>query len=57
MENPTGDEVRQTRLAVLTAAAEFLGQFSRTHDDVRTDHVLRLAERWLTWVNQDGNER
>jgi hypothetical protein len=53
MENPTGYVDRQTRLAVLAAAAEFLGQLSKTHTDVRSDHVLVLAERWLAWVNQD----
>jgi hypothetical protein len=53
IENPTRCEVRQTRVAVLTAAAEFLGQLSRTRDDVRSDHVLMLAERWLAWVNQN----
>jgi hypothetical protein len=53
MENPSGNVDRQTRLAVLAAATEFLGQLSRTNTDVRSDHVLVLAERWLAWVNHD----
>jgi hypothetical protein len=34
MENPSGYVDRQTRLAVLAAAAEFLSQLSRTNTDV-----------------------
>ena len=37
-------------LAVLSAAASFLGAMSQTHQDVRSEHVLMLAERWLAWV-------
>jgi hypothetical protein len=41
-----------TRLAVLKAAANFLGQLSQTREEVRSDHVLTLADRWLAWVDQ-----
>jgi hypothetical protein len=40
-----------TRLAVLKAAANFLGEMSHTHPDVRSEHVLVLADKWLAWVN------
>jgi hypothetical protein len=40
------------RLAVLKAAANFLGQLSQTREDVRSDHVLLLADKWLAWVGQ-----
>jgi hypothetical protein len=43
---------RTTRLAVLKAAANFLGQFSQCHDGVKSEHVLVLADRWLDWVNR-----
>jgi hypothetical protein len=39
-----------SRLAVLKAAASFLGQLSQTREDVRSEHVLVLADRWLAWV-------
>jgi hypothetical protein len=39
-----------SRLAVLKAAASFLGQLSQTREDVRSEHVLVLADRWLDWV-------
>jgi hypothetical protein len=41
-----------TRLAVLKAASYFLGQLSQTREEVRSDHVLVLADKWLAWVNQ-----
>jgi hypothetical protein len=43
-------DARITRLAVLKAAANFLGLMSQTREDVRSEHVLILAEKWLTWV-------
>jgi len=43
---------RITRLAVLKAAANFLGQLSQTREEVRSEHVLVLADRWLAWVDQ-----
>jgi hypothetical protein len=39
-----------TRLAVLKAASHFLGLMSQAREEVRTDHVLVLAERWEKWV-------
>lgn len=43
-------EERISRLAVLKAAAGFLGALSQTHEDVRSEHVLVLADRWLEWL-------
>jgi hypothetical protein len=43
-------DVRITRLAVLKAAAEFVGLWGQTREEVKSDHVLVLAERWLRWV-------
>jgi hypothetical protein len=43
---------RIARLAVLKAAANFLGQMSQRREEVRSDHVLPLAEKWLAWVTQ-----
>jgi hypothetical protein len=43
---------RATRLAVLTTAATFLGHMSQSRQEVRSEHVLVLADRWLDWVNQ-----
>lgn len=42
-----------TRLAVLKAAANFLGLMGQSREEVKSDHVLILAERWLEWVNHD----
>jgi len=47
---------RITRLAVLKAAANFLGQLSQTRQDVKTEHVLLLADRWIKWVEGDRQQ-
>ena len=49
-------EATITRLSVLRTAAEFLGQMAQVHEDVKSDHVLVLAERWLAWVEQNGGD-
>jgi hypothetical protein len=41
---------RITRLAVLKAAAEFVGLWGQSREDVRSEHVLVIADRWLKWV-------
>jgi hypothetical protein len=41
-----------TRLAVLKAASNFLGLMGQSHEEVRSDHVLLLADKWLAWVEQ-----
>jgi hypothetical protein len=45
-------DVRITKLAVLKAAADFLGQMSQTREEIKSEHVLILADRWLKWVDQ-----
>jgi len=42
-----------TRLAVLKAAAGFLGELSHTRPEVRSEHVVVLADKWLEWVQQE----
>jgi hypothetical protein len=48
---PANSSNAELRLGVLTVAAEFVGRMSQTRSDVRSDHVLPLAEKWLEWVN------
>jgi hypothetical protein len=43
-----------TRLSVLKTAANFLGAMAQVHEEVRSDHVLTLADKWLAWVEQKG---
>lgn len=50
---PAGERDRTiTRLAVLKAASNFLGLMSQAHEEVRSEHVLMLADKWLAWVEQ-----
>jgi len=51
LEHSWKDE-RITRLAVLKAAAMFVGQMGTAHEDVRSEHVLQLADKWMEWVNR-----
>ena len=46
----SGKDERITRLAVLKAAAEFVGLWGQTREEVKSDHVLVLADKWLKWV-------
>jgi hypothetical protein len=41
---------RITRLAVLRSAAEFVGLWGQTREEIKSDHVLVIAQRWLEWV-------
>ena len=45
-----------TRLAVLKAASHFLGLMGQNREEVRSDHVLVLADKWLAWVNSPKEE-
>ena len=40
------------RMAVLKAAANFLGLMSQAREEVKSDHVLLLADKWLAWVER-----
>ena len=41
---------RITRLAVLKAAAEFVGLWGQSREEVKSEHVLVIADKWLRWV-------
>jgi hypothetical protein len=43
-----------TRLSVLKTAANFLGAMAQVHEEVRSDHVVVLADKWLAWVEREG---
>jgi hypothetical protein len=45
-------DARITRLAVLKAAANFVGLWGQNREEIKSDHVLVVAERWLAWVEQ-----
>jgi hypothetical protein len=49
-------ETAINRLSVLKTAAAFLGAMGQVHEGVKSDHVIPLAERWLAWVEQEGED-
>jgi hypothetical protein len=40
------------RLRIVEIAAATVGQFAQTREEVRTEHIIPLAERLLAWVEQ-----
>jgi hypothetical protein len=46
---PSARDERITKLAVLKAAAEF----AAIRTDIKSQDVLRIADKWLEWVCQD----
>ena len=44
---------RITRLAVLKAAANFVGLWGQHREEIKSEHVLMLADKWLEWVNRE----
>ena len=40
------------RSHALKAAAEFVGLWGQTREDIKSEHVLVLANRWLEWVER-----
>jgi hypothetical protein len=42
-----------TRLAVLKAAANFMGQLGQAREQIKADHVLAVADKWLAWVERE----
>jgi hypothetical protein len=46
-----------TRLAVLKAAASFLRLMGQAREEVRSDHLLVLADKWLAWVGGGRRRR
>jgi hypothetical protein len=47
-------EQRITRLAVLKAAAAFMGQLGQAREQIKAEHVLAVADRWLEWVEREA---
>jgi len=40
------------RLRIVEIAAATIGQFAQAHEEVRTEHILPLADRLLAWIEQ-----
>jgi len=50
---PVGSHDRRAlRLRVLEIAAATIGQFAQAREEVRTEHILPLADRLFAWVEQ-----
>jgi hypothetical protein len=41
-----------TRLVAMQTAAQLVGAFAQTHEEVKVDHVFPLADRILAWLEK-----
>jgi hypothetical protein len=39
-------------MSALRSAAIFAGHYSTVHEEPRSEHVLKIADAWLTWLEQ-----
>jgi hypothetical protein len=44
------------RQVAIKTAAQLVGAFAQTHEEVRTDHIFPLADRILAWLEQPDRE-
>jgi hypothetical protein len=42
------------RMCAIKVAANVIGQFAQTHEEVRTDHIFPLADRILEWIESES---
>jgi hypothetical protein len=51
---PRDTEIR--RQVAIKTAAQLVGAFAQTHEEVRVDHVFPLADKILAWLEQKADE-
>jgi hypothetical protein len=48
---PSGVNIR---LAAMQTAAQLVGAFAQTHEEVKVEHVFPLADRILKWLEEES---
>lgn len=41
------------RMCAIKVAANVIGQFAQSHEEVRTEHIFPLADRIYAWITQE----
>jgi hypothetical protein len=54
LSTPRDAEIR--RQVAIKTAAQLVGAFAQTHEDVRVDHVFPLADKILAWLERNGGD-
>jgi hypothetical protein len=49
---PTSRDAAIRREVAIKTAAQLVGAFAQTHEEVKVDHVFPLADRILDWLEQ-----
>jgi hypothetical protein len=52
--NSSTRDVAIARMCAIKVAANVIGQFAQTHEEVRTEHIFPLADRIYAWITQEG---
>ncbi|HEY2200353.1 MAG TPA: hypothetical protein VGH56_00585 [Solirubrobacteraceae bacterium] len=53
---PTSRDAEIRRQVAIKTAAQLVGAFAQTHEEVRVDHVFQLADKILAWLEQNGGD-
>ncbi|MBV9327464.1 MAG: hypothetical protein JO352_27300 [Chloroflexi bacterium] len=52
----TSRDAEIRRQVVIKTAAQLVGAFAQTHEEVRVEHVFPLADKILAWLEQQGGD-
>ena len=55
---PAGSPAKERdirRMAAMKTAAQLVGQFAQTHEEVKVEHVFPLADKVLAWLEKGGD--
>ena len=50
-----GRDAQIRRQVAMKTAAQLVGAFAQTHEEVKVEHVFQLADRVLEWLEKDSS--
>jgi hypothetical protein len=53
---PSTSRDAEIRQVAIKTAAQLVGAFAQTHEEVRVEHVFPLADKILAWLEQQGGD-
>ena len=51
---PKSRDAEIRRMAAMKTAAQLVGAFAQTHEEVKVEHVFPLADKILAWLEKGG---
>jgi hypothetical protein len=52
--SPPGRDAQIRRQVAMKTAAQLVGAFAQTHEEVKVEHVFQLADRVLEWLEEES---